>query len=79
MIEIALNTKKNLFIRMDRATAITLIASLAKQISSNDMNTHRMEEYTNNGIDFSVAVIPEERFEAKSLNIKYPLRKDETM
>lgn len=58
-MEIVVNTKRNLFIRVTRREAIELIHSLSEQIICNSPNSGRLETFANNGTDVSIAVVPE--------------------
>jgi len=59
MIEIRLNTKKHLYIRMCRKEAMLLIRSLSNQIISNSPNIGREETFTTTGEDFTISVMSE--------------------
>lgn len=58
-MEIAINNEKLLFIRVSRTEAVRLIRSLSEQILANNPNVGRDETYATNGIDVSIAVMPE--------------------
>lgn len=57
-MDIVINNKKLLFIRVTRNEAMRLIKSLSEQILSNSSNVGRDETYATNGTDVSIAVEP---------------------
>jgi hypothetical protein len=51
------------FVKMSKAEALCTIKSLTTQLLYNDPNTERIEHTTDNGIYFTIAVMPEVRYE----------------
>jgi len=47
------------FVKMSKAEALCTIKSLATQLLYNDPNTERIEHTTDDGVYFTIAVLPE--------------------
>lgn len=63
-------TTKLIFIRMTRDEALKTIESLATQLYSNNPNTGRFEHFSDEGIEFSISVIPEYKHQSRPWSLE---------